>query len=202
MTQICVSRICSEGRMKCDFRWRLSLAELKEDGRGLLSLPLSGSMNLSVSPSTTRAKGNTISPVGGFPLASFLVPSYHLSLHCGFQPSNTPLFCMCHLVWPNSSSWYLEPTFPQYTPVAHLVQSSPTAMSQFYSRSNSSSLCLQNKSLRPLSVPYPLQAPVSRSKAMWPCLKFHKLTSAFIPFVYPATFSAGARVHMLFYFTG
>lgn len=33
------------------------------------------------------------------------------------------------------SSWYLEPTLPQYKPVTHLVQSSPTATSQVDSRS-------------------------------------------------------------------
>lgn len=170
-------------------------------------------MSLSVL-STTRVKGSTVSPVDPlWPLSLF-----HLITFLSAMTLNPPTPRVLHVspCVAAFSSWYLEPTLPQYKPVTHLVQSSPTATSQVDSRSwiqlqlhpphMHLLLCVPqtNPSHHSLSLTFSsLLCPGQRQCA--PSFKFTSYTDSplFLPHLCTQPPSQQEpRVHILFYFTG
>lgn len=151
-----------------------------------------------------QGKGSTVSPVDPLWPLSLL----HLITFLSAVTLNPPTPRVLHVspCVAAFSSWYLEPTLPKYKPVTHLVQSSPTATSHVDSRSwiqfqlhppHMHLLLLSPKQTPPTTLcpsPSPVSCVQVKGNVPLPQVHlFHRLTSVFTPFVYPATFSARAQ---------
>lgn len=167
MTQLCVPQICSEGRTK-SLGGGYTLAKLLcSDTRW--QRPFATPTCLS----TTRAKGITISLVDSLWSLSF----FHLITFTSVVTFNPPT-CSCSScvtlcglpspagTWSPHSTGYTDYLSSSKFPHSHipvlLQVTDPTSTPS--SPDAPTSLCPQNKSLRPFSVPVPhlLQLPVSR----------------------------------------